>query len=131
MRPRCWRPSGHGRRRRRRYRGPRASRGLSGARAPQISRAERLQRIERARAFTDRMGADALLINAGASLRYFAGVPWGMTERLVAMLLPVHGEPVIVCPLFELGSLQSYLSIDFHIRLWEDDENPHALVADA
>jgi len=102
-----------------------------GDKAPAIARAERLQRIERARAFTDRIGADALLINAGASLRYFAGVPWGMTERLVAMLLPVRGEPVIVCPRFEFGSLQADIAIDIDIRLWEEDENPHALIADA
>jgi Xaa-Pro dipeptidase len=101
------------------------------ARAPAITRAERLQRIERARALTETMGADALLINAGASLRYFAGVPWGATERLVAMLLPVRGEPVMVCPHFELGSLQADLLIDVDIRLWQEDENPHALVADA
>lgn len=101
------------------------------AKAAPITRAERLRRIERAQASTDRMGADALLINAGASLRYFAGVPWGATERLVAMLLPVKGEPVMVCPRFELGSLEADLSIDVEIRLWEEDENPHALVADA
>jgi Xaa-Pro dipeptidase len=101
------------------------------ARAPAISRAERLGRIESARVLTERMGADALLINAGASLRYFAGVPWGATERLVALLVPVHGAPVMICPRFELGSLQADLSIDVDIRLWEEDENPHALVADA
>ncbi len=100
-------------------------------RAPSITRSERLQRIERVRSFTDRMGADALLVNAGASLRYFAGVPWGATERLVAMLLPVRGEPVLVCPRFELGSLQADLAIDVDIRLWEEDEDPHGLVADA
>lgn len=99
--------------------------------APAITRAERLQRIERARGLTEAMGADALLINAGASLRYFAGVPWGATERLVAMLLPVRGEPVMVCPHFELGSLQADLLIDVDIRLWQEDENPHALVAEA
>ncbi len=61
-----------------------------------ISRDERLQRIERARRLTRDAGADALIINAGASLRYFAGVPWGASERLVAMILPVDGEPVMV-----------------------------------
>jgi Xaa-Pro dipeptidase len=99
--------------------------------APAITRAERMQRIERARAFTEAMGADALLITAGASLRYFAGVPWSATERLVAMLLPVGGEPIVVCPRFELGSLQADLLIDVDIRLWDEDENPHALIADA
>jgi len=99
--------------------------------APAIDRAERLARIERARALTEGMAADALLISAGASLRYFAGVPWGATERLVAMVLPVRGEPVMICPNFELGSLQADLLIDVDIRLWEEDEDPHALVADA
>lgn len=99
--------------------------------APAITRTERIERIERARDLTQAMGADALLINAGTSLRYFAGVPWGATERLVALLLPVRGEPVIVCPHFELGSLQADLLIDVDIRLWQEDENPHALIADA
>lgn len=99
------------------------------ATAPAIDRVERLARIERARALTERMGADALLISAGASLRYFAGVPWGATERLVAMVLPVRGEPVMICPNFELGSLQADLLIDVDIRLWDEDADPHALVA--
>ena len=101
------------------------------AKAPAITRDERQQRVERARALIEAMGADALLINAGASLRYFAGVTWGATERLVAMLLPVHGEPIVFCPFFELGSLQAELSIEVDIRLWQEDDNPHALVADA
>ena len=101
------------------------------ATAPATDRTERLARIERARALTEGMGADALLISAGASLRYFAGVPWGATERLVAMVLPVRGAPVMICPNFELGSLQADLLIDVDIRLWEEDANPHALVADA
>jgi len=101
------------------------------AKAPAITREERLLRVTKARALTDAMGADALLINAGASLRYFAGVTWGATERLVAMLLPVRGEPIVFCPHFELGSLQAELSFEVDIRLWQEDQNPHALVADA
>jgi Xaa-Pro dipeptidase len=97
---------------------------------PPISRDERLQRIERARRLTRDAGADALIINAGASLRYFAGVPWGASERLVAMILPVDGEPVMVCPAFETGSLQAVLEIPADVRLWEEDENPFTLVAD-
>lgn len=96
---------------------------------PSISRDERLQRIERARRLTRDAGADALIINAGASLRYFAGVPWGASERLVAMILPVDGEPVMVCPAFESGSLEAALEIAANVRLWEEDENPFTLVA--
>jgi len=105
--------------------------GLWQKKAPPITVYERQQRLERARALTEQSGAEALLVNAGASLRYFTGVTWGATERLVAMLLPVRGEPVIVCPHFELGSLEAELAIDADLRLWQEDENPHALVADA
>src|SRR5687767_16019623 len=94
---------------------------LEHAAPPPISRDERRQRIERARRLTRDAGADALIINAGASLRYFAGVPWGASERLVAMILPVDGEPVMVCPAFESGSLQAVLEIAADVRLWEED----------
>lgn len=96
---------------------------------PPISRDERNQRLERARRLTADSGADALIINAGPSLRYFAGVPWGASERLVAMILPVDGEPVMICPAFEHGSLEAVLEIAADVRLWEEDENPFALTA--
>ncbi|MDR6145260.1 Xaa-Pro dipeptidase [Sphingomonas sp. SORGH_AS870] len=100
--------------------------------APPIDAAERARRIARARALMAETGADALLIGAGASLRYFTGVAWGATERLVAMLLPVAGDPIFICPGFELGSFEASLAIPAtDIRLWEEDESPSALVADA
>ncbi|HJO66334.1 MAG TPA: Xaa-Pro peptidase family protein, partial [Sphingomonas sanguinis] len=100
--------------------------------APVITAQERARRMDRARELTAQMGADALLIGAGASLRYFTGVAWGATERLVAMLLPIKGDPIFICPAFELGSFEASLSIPAtDIRLWEEDESPSALVADA
>jgi Xaa-Pro dipeptidase len=77
------------------------------------------------------IGADAILIGAGASLRYFAGVPWNPTERLVALLLPREGEPVMICPRFEDGSLLASLGVEAGLRLWEEHENPYALTAAA
>jgi Xaa-Pro dipeptidase len=76
-------------------------------------------------------GSDALLIGAGPSLNYFAGIPWGASERLVAMLLPRDGDPVIICPAFELGTLEADLGIEAQIRLWEEDESPSDLLAGA
>lgn len=92
---------------------------------------ERLARIEQARRLTRDSGADALIIGAGTSLRYFAGVPWGGTERLVAMLIPVHGDPILIAPYFELGSLEAELHIPVTFRLWQEDQSPTALVAGA
>ncbi len=99
--------------------------------APPIGRAEREQRLEKARRLMRENGGDALLIGAGASLRYFAGVPWGASERLVAMLLPRAGRPILIAPVFEKGTLEADLAIDADLRLWEEDENPFALVAEA
>ena len=108
-------------------------RGLSGWARPAapIAREEHAVRVERARGLTRDMAADALLIGAGASLRYFTGIAWGASERLVAMLLPVSGRPIMIAPRFELGSLEASLAIDADLRLWEEDESPSLLVAQA
>jgi Xaa-Pro dipeptidase len=99
--------------------------------ASPIGREERNARLERARERLAAIGADALLVNAGPSLRYFTGVAWSPTERLVAMLLPVSGEPWIICPAFERGSLEAELAIDAELLLWEEDQSPLALIADS
>jgi Xaa-Pro dipeptidase len=98
--------------------------------APAIGGDEYLARIEKARSLMARLGAEALMIGAGASLNYFAGVPWAVSERLVCMLLHRHKDPILVAPTFELGSLMASLAIDARVRSWEEDESPYALVAD-
>jgi len=97
--------------------------------APPISQAERLDRMARARALMEEIGADALIIGAGASLRYFTGVAWGATERLVALVLPREGLPRMICPRFELGSLEASLGVAAGVDLWEEHESPYALTA--
>ena len=98
-------------------------------RAAPIGVAERHARLDRARALTEAGGATHLLVNVGASLRYFTGLPWSPSERLVALLLPVSGKPSLVCPAFELGTLEADLGIPADLLLWEEDEDPVTLVA--
>ncbi|KAB7766918.1 M24 family metallopeptidase [Xanthomonas maliensis] len=100
-------------------------------RAAPIAAAEYEQRLERARGLMRRAGVDALLIGAGPSLRYFSGVPWGASERLVALLVTLQGAPVLVCPAFEEGSLDAVLQLPVNKRLWEEHEDPYALVVQA
>ena len=99
--------------------------------APAITAAERSTRLAHAQAIMADLNADALIVGAGASLRYFTGVAWNATERLVAMILPRTGGPVMICPRFELGSLQAALGIPARIAppiaLWEEHENPYDL----
>ena len=99
--------------------------------APAIAAEEHEARLEKARRLLHEADAGALLIGAGASLRYFAGIPWSASERLVAMLLPASGQPIIICPAFELGTLQADLAIHAQFRLWEEDEDPSRLLAQA
>jgi len=89
------------------------------------------ERLERARRLMRAAGADALLITAGASLRYFSGISWGPSERLVALLVTARGEPIVICPAFEAASLEHLLAITAEPRLWEEHESPYALVAAA
>jgi len=94
--------------------------------APAITAGERRTRLAKAQAL---MTTDAMIIGAGASLRYFAGVGWNATERLVAMILPKAGAPVMICPRFEEGSLNASLGIAASLALWEEHESPYALSA--
>lgn len=94
-----------------------------------ITNAEYATRLERARELMRDAGADALLVTAGMSLRWFSGIGWGASERLVAMLLTQDGEPLLIAPAFEEGSLDAVLRIHADKHLWEEHEDPHALVA--
>jgi Xaa-Pro dipeptidase len=99
--------------------------------AATIATAEYEQRLERARTLLREQRIDALLITAGASLRYFSGIGWTASERLLGLLLTARGEPLVICPAFEAGSLAHALRIPAGLRYWEEHEDPQALVADA
>ncbi|KXV06370.1 M24 family metallopeptidase [Acetobacter malorum] len=89
-----------------------------------ISSAAFIQRIRSVQVLLEKAGLDALAVNAGNSMRYFTGVPWDATERLVTLIIPRTGTPVVVCPHFETGSLKACLRTDVEIATWQEDENP-------
>jgi Xaa-Pro dipeptidase len=94
-----------------------------------ITRAERERRLEQAQRLMRANGLSAILVEPGASLTYFTGVQWRRSERLTAAVIPATGEPIIVCPFFEEPSVRESLGIPAAIRVWQEDENPLALVA--
>lgn len=98
--------------------------------AAAITLEERLARISKAEGLLGAVGADALLVTAGASLRYFTGVAWNASERLVAMLLAPGRAPLMICPRFEQGSLDAALAIRAGLLLWDEHEDPSRLVAE-
>lgn len=94
-----------------------------------IGRAERTARVARAQALMKQHGIGAVLIEPGSSLIYFTGVRWSRSERLTAAILPVEGEACVVTPFFEEPSVRESLGIPAEIRVWQEDEDPLALVA--
>jgi Xaa-Pro dipeptidase len=100
-------------------------------RADRIGPGEREHRIARVQASMATAGVDALLVHAGASLRYFTGIPWGATERLVALLVPQSGEPFLIGPEFERGSLRAASQVSLFQVGWEEHEDPCAVLAEA
>ncbi|WP_431471263.1 M24 family metallopeptidase [Sphingosinithalassobacter sp. LHW66-3] len=90
---------------------------------------ERRARIARAQALMRRHGIGSVLIEPGASMIYFTGVRWWRSERLTAVVLPVEGDPLIVTPFFEEPSVRESLGIDAEVRVWQEHEDPLAVVA--
>src|SRR5207245_9689402 len=62
---------------------------------------ERGERQEKARRLMADNKLDAILLTEGTSLTYFSGIHWGGSERLFAMVLPVKGNGIYVCPEFK------------------------------
>jgi len=96
---------------------------------PPIAVDERRQRIARAQTLMAERGLDAVLLPAGTSLRYFTGVAWSLSERLLAAVLPREGDPVYVAPAFEEPKLRELIAVGDDVRVWQEDESPFALSA--
>ena len=96
-----------------------------------IGPTERATRIARAQGLMAANGMAAVLVEAGSSLEYFTGVKWWRSERLTAAVIPARGQPIIITPFFEEPSVRQSLGIPADVRVWQEDESPHALVAAA
>jgi Xaa-Pro dipeptidase len=71
----------------------------------------------------------ALYIAPGSSQYYFSGIRWGGGERLMALVIPQRGQPFLVGPAFEEGTLAERMRWPIELRTWHEDESPYALVA--
>ena len=98
---------------------------------PPIGAAAHAVRLAAAAAALDRIGCAALLIGPGPSLRYLTGLGWAPSERLLALVLPRHGDPFLVAPAFERATVLRSAVLPLPIRTWEEDADPIALIRDA
>jgi Xaa-Pro aminopeptidase len=74
---------------------------------------------------------DALFIGPGTSLYYFTGIRWHLSERLLALIVPRAGQPILVSPAFEESRMRESLRYPTEVRVWQEDESPTKIIAGA
>jgi Xaa-Pro dipeptidase len=74
---------------------------------------------------------DALFFAPGTSLYYFTGIRWGVSERLLGVVIPRTGQPIVVVPGFEEGRMREKLRFLAEVRVWQEDESPTKIAAAA
>jgi len=102
--------------------------------ATPITREERQARQDRARQLMKENNLDAIVLMAGTSLQYFAGIRWWGGERLFALVLPAKGNAFYVCPAFEEGRAREQIvkapdGDRPDVRIWQEDESPYERTA--
>ena len=89
------------------------------------------RRYDRLRALARDAGASVVFATSGTtSFAYLAGARVERSERLIALVLPVEGEPFLVAPAFEVERLRRQTRIQ-DVRAWEERESPFAVARDA
>jgi Xaa-Pro dipeptidase len=94
-----------------------------------ISDAERRARIAKAQRLMGEHKLDAIYVEPGSSMFYFTGMRWSTSERMLAVVIPQHGELAWVCPKFEEERARELIRFGNDIRTWEEDESPYRRVA--
>src|SRR5260370_39081468 len=106
---------------------------LLGGRVRPITAEEFHGRLQRAQKLMSELAPkyDALFVAPGTSLYYFTGIRWGISERLLALVLPRAGNPIVVVPGFEEGRLREKLQFPAEVHVWQEDESPTKIAAAA
>ena len=104
-----------------------------GSRVKPITKEEYQARVARAQQLLagQKPQVDALFVAPGSSLFFFTGVHWWPSERLLGLLIPQKGEPLVVCPAFEEARFREQLRIPAEVRVWQEDQSPTKLATSA
>ncbi len=95
-----------------------------------MSQFPHLQRLEEARAALADRGASALVCPPGPNARYLVGLASGQSERLFLLVVPRERPPAALVPELEKATAQDAPALpDDRVRVWGDDDDPHAALA--
>lgn len=93
-----------------------------------ISNDERSARLARLRAVLEEQQVGAVLLGSTESLRYYTGLVWHQSERLLGAVVTATGLHYIV-PGFEQSRVESLPHLPGEIHVWQEEEDSAALVA--
>ncbi len=96
-----------------------------------ITLEERNLRIEKAQRLLIESKMQALVLDAGTSMKYFTGISWWPSERTLVAIIPARGDIRYVCPAFEEPRLRELIKIGKDVYAWEEDESPYQKIASA
>src|SRR5881296_1393335 len=85
------------------------------------------QRIARAQDELKVRKLDLLVVEPSTNFQYFTGYNPGRSERLILLMLPAAGNPVVVCPSFEVERIKRNSAVS-DIRGWQEQDNPWDVV---
>lgn len=71
---------------------------------------------------------EALYVTPSTTLVYYTGIQWWPSERILALVIPRQGDPLLVSPGFEEGRLREQMRWPMELRVWQEDENPYAII---
>src|SRR3989454_8475600 len=92
---------------------------------PSLSPEVFARRLARAQAELQRRKLDFLIATPSTNYEYLTGYNPGRSERLIAIVLPASGKPVVVCPSFEVERIKRHGAIA-DARGWEEQQNPRS-----
>lgn len=96
-----------------------------------ISREDYVERHNKARELMAQQGIGAILLSGSTNMRYFCGAQMGGSDRLIGLLLPAEGEPLFICPEFELALALEMLKYgQDNVMTWQEHEDPFKMTAD-
>src|SRR2546426_8565364 len=100
------------------------------AQEPALSPEVFSRRLARAQAELATRRLDFLIATPSTNYEYLTAYNPGRSERLIALVLPAGGAPVVVCPSFEVERIKRHSTIA-EVRGWEEQADPYPLVRDA
>jgi Xaa-Pro dipeptidase len=85
------------------------------------------RRLERLRLEMEHQERTLVVMEPGTNFQYYTAYNPGRSERLILLMIPLTGDPVIVCPSFEVERLRRS-SVVADLRGWEEQGDPWRLV---